>query len=167
MSNCRFGFSLWSFWLRFRIWAIKQWARVGWQQSWRICWTKQCRRNYTVPYQQQAPNPSLHTSAKAASSGGRLDDCNEETQPPYPSLQGPPCFGRESCCLWVWFFELPHLPDHTWLYEEEVFSWGRFPPPPPPLSEALLQLMVPFPLCISINSSFYIMWSDNCRTLTT
>ena len=27
----------------------------------------------------------------------------------------------------------------------------------PPLSEALLQLMVPFPLCMSINSSFYIM----------
>ena len=29
------------------------------------------------------------------------DDCNEETQPPYPSLQGPPCFGGESRCLWV------------------------------------------------------------------
>ena len=27
----------------------------------------------------------------------------------------------------------------------------------PPLSKALLQLMVPFPLCMSINSSFYIM----------
>ena len=29
--------------------------------------------------------------------------------------------------------------------------------PGSPLSEALLQLMVPFPLCMSINSSFYIM----------
>ena len=25
----------------------------------------------------------------------------------------------------------------------------------------------PFPLCMFIDSSFYIMWSDNCRTLTT
>ena len=29
--------------------------------------------------------------------------------------------------------------------------------PPPPLSKALLQLMVPFPLCMFIDSSFYIM----------
>ena len=36
-----------------------------------------------------------------------------------------------------------------------------------PLSEALLQLMVPFLLCMFIDSSLYIMWSNNCRTLTT
>ena len=36
-----------------------------------------------------------------------------------------------------------------------------------PLSEALLQLMIPFFLCMFIDSSFYIMWSINCRTLIT
>ena len=41
MSNQIFGFSFWSF----RIWAIKQWVRVGWQWPWWICWTKHCQQN--------------------------------------------------------------------------------------------------------------------------
>ena len=46
MSNWIFGVSIWSFWFRFRIWAIKWWVQIGVQWPWPIHWTKHGNKIY-------------------------------------------------------------------------------------------------------------------------